>query len=66
MSDKLDQLKKIIEEVSDLGSAAGLLGWDQQTYMPVGGGEARGQQLATLGKLAHQKATSDEVGKLLD
>src|ERR1700690_1192252 len=66
MSDKLDQLKKIIEEVSDLGSASGLLGWDQQTYMPVGGGEARGQQLATLGKLAHQKATSDEVGKLLD
>src|ERR1700690_1756554 len=66
MSDKLDQLKKIIEEVSDLGSASGLLSWDQQTYMPVGGGEARGQQLATLGKLAHQKATSDEVGKLLD
>jgi len=66
MTDKLNQLKKIIEEVSDLGSTASLLGWDQQTYMPIGGGEARGQQLATIGKLAHQKATSEEFGKLLD
>ncbi len=66
MTDKLEQLKKIFEEVSDLGSTAGLLGWDQQTYMPIGGGDARGQQLATIGKLAHQKATSEEVGKLLD
>ncbi len=53
-------------EVADLNSAAGLLGWDQQTYMPPAGGEARGQQLATLGKLAHQKATSEEVGRLLE
>lgn len=53
-------------EVSDLNSAASLLGWDQQTYMPPAGGEARGQQLATLGKLAHQKATSEEVGRLLE
>ena len=63
MTDKMDQLKKIMGEVSDLGSTAGLLSWDQQTYMPEGGAEARGQQLATIGKLAHQKATSDEVGK---
>lgn len=66
MSAKLDQLKEIIGEVSDLNSAASLLGWDQQTYMPAEGGEARGQQLATLGKIAHEKGTSDEVGKLLD
>lgn len=66
MIDKLDQLKKILEEVSDLKSIGGLLSWDQQTYMPIGGGEARGQQLATIGKLEHEKSTSDEVGKLLD
>ena len=66
MSEKINQLKQIIAEAADLGSAASLLSWDQQTYMPIGGGEARGQQLATLGKLRHQKATSDEVGKLLD
>jgi carboxypeptidase Taq len=66
VSEKLDRLKEIMGEVSDLNSAASLLGWDQQTYMPPAGGEARGQQLATLGKLAHQKATSEEVGRLLE
>jgi carboxypeptidase Taq len=38
MEDKLNQLKTILAEVSDLNNAAGLLGWDQQTYMPAGGG----------------------------
>ena len=66
MSEKLNQLKEILGEVSDLNHAASVLGWDQQVNMPPGGGEARGQQLATLGKLSHEKSTSDKVGKLLD
>lgn len=65
MSEKLDQLKEILGEVSDINAAASVLGWDQQVSMPPGGNEARGQQLGTLGKIAHEKATSDEVGKLL-
>ena len=65
MSAKLDRLKEIIGEVSDIRSAASLLSWDQQTYMPAGGNEARGHQMGTLGKLAHELGTSDEVGKLL-
>jgi carboxypeptidase Taq len=65
MSGKLDRLKELLGEVADLNSAGGLLGWDQQTYMPAGGSAARGQQLATLGKIAHQKATSQEIGSLL-
>ena len=66
MSEKLNQLKEILGEVSDLNHAASVLDWDQQVNMPPGGGEARGQHLATLGKISHQKATSDEVGKLLE
>jgi carboxypeptidase Taq len=66
MTAKLDRLKEILGEVADLNSAAGLLSWDQQTYMPEGGSPARGQHLATLGKIAHEKATSDEVGRLLE
>ncbi|MEW6241899.1 MAG: carboxypeptidase M32, partial [Chloroflexota bacterium] len=50
MEEKLAQLKQIMAEVADLNNAAALLGWDQQTYMPRGGAEARGNQLATLGK----------------
>jgi carboxypeptidase Taq len=66
MSEKLNQLKEILGEVSDLNHAASVLSWDQQVNMPPGGGEARGQHLATLGKISHEKSTSDEVGKLLE
>ncbi len=65
MSEKLTTLKTLLAEVADLGAASALLGWDQQTYMPPGGSEARGQQLSTLGKIAHEKFTSDEMGVLL-
>ncbi|MFN3491504.1 MAG: carboxypeptidase M32 [Anaerolineales bacterium] len=66
MSDKLNRLKEIIGEVSDLNRAASVLGWDQQVNMPPMGSEARGQQLATLGKIAQEKFTADEVGQLLE
>jgi carboxypeptidase Taq len=66
MEKKLEQLKAILAEILDLSYTAALLGWDQQTYMPPGGAEARGNQLALLGRLVHERATSSELGKLLD
>jgi len=66
LNTKLVELKEILAEIDDLQNAAGLLGWDQQTYMPPGGAESRGYQLGTLQKLAHVKFTSNEIGKLLD
>lgn len=63
---KLQQLKTMLAEIADLNYAASLLGWDQQTYMPPGGTENRGHQLATLGQIAHTKLVSDELGRLLD
>ncbi len=66
MQTKLDDLKTRLSEVADLGSVNAILGWDQTTYMPRGGGPARGRQMATVGRVAHQKATDPEIGKLLD
>jgi carboxypeptidase Taq len=66
MEEKFAQLKSILAEVHDLKAAAALLEWDQQTYMPPAGAEERGNQLATLNKIAHIKFTSEEVGRLLD
>jgi len=63
---KLKQLKEILADISDLNYASALLGWDQQTYMPPGGAEARGNQLALLGRLAHERITSPGLGKLLE
>lgn len=65
MDDRLNKLKSLLAEVADIGNAEALLSWDQQTYMPKGGGEARGHQLATLTKIAHEKFTGGEVGRLL-
>ena len=65
MEEKLNQLKQLIYRVMDLGHATALLGWDQQVYMPVGGTEDRGDQLATLTGLSHEFFTSPEIGELL-
>lgn len=62
----LDALKTRLLEVDDLNHAATLLHWDQATYMPPGGGPARGRQIATLSRLAHEHFTAAETGRLLD
>ncbi len=62
----LEALKSRLLEVDDLNNAAGLLRWDQTTYMPPGGAPARGRQLATLSRLAHEKFIEAETGHLLD
>ena len=66
MESKLQELKIHLMEINDLGSAASILHWDQTTYMPPGGAAARGRQLATLSRLAHEKFTDLKIGKLLN
>jgi carboxypeptidase Taq len=66
MSEKFEKLKERLGEVSDIGRAASVLGWDQQVNMPRGGSEARGQQLATLSKIYQEKFIADEVGQLIE
>ncbi|MDH7487603.1 MAG: carboxypeptidase M32 [Anaerolineae bacterium] len=66
METKLQELKNRLIEINDLESAAALLHWDQSTYMPPGGAEARARQLATLGRIAHEKFVDPAIGKLLD
>lgn len=65
-SPKLEQLRHRWAEIDDLRSAASLLHWDQATYMPQGGAQARGRQLGTLSRLAHERLTSPELGAILD
>lgn len=52
-------------EIRRIQSAASVLSWDQETYMPAGGGTARAEQIATLEGLAHEKLVSREVETLL-
>ena len=66
MTAKLQDLKTRLLEINDLNMAASLLSWDQTTYMPPGGAAARGRQIATLARLAHEQFTDPAVGRLLD
>jgi carboxypeptidase Taq len=62
----LRALRERLAEISDLSRAGALLGWDQRVTMPPGGGPARAEALATVGRLAHEKFIDDEIGQLLD
>ena len=62
----LHDLRARLAEISDLSRAAGVLGWDQRVTMPSRGTEARAEQLSTLGRIAHERFTDDEIGRLLD
>lgn len=51
--------------LSALGDAGGILGWDQQTIMPLGAADRRAEQLATLAVLSHEILTATETADLL-
>lgn len=59
------KLLETVHTVKDLHSVESLLGWDQRVLMPVNAAEARGEALATVGKLAHEIFTSEATGELL-
>ncbi len=65
VSEKMQQLIELTAELTDLGHINAVLGWDQQINMPPGGTEERGMQSAALGRIIHEKFTSDEVGQLI-
>jgi carboxypeptidase Taq len=62
----LQTLRVRLAELSDLGKAAGVLGWEQRVSMPPAGAEARADQLATLTRIRHERFVDDEVGRLLE
>jgi len=61
----MDQLRSALGECVDIEAAASVLYWDQATHMPEGGAPARGRQLSTLSKIAHEKITNPKMESLL-
>jgi carboxypeptidase Taq len=66
MDSKLAKLKEYLSEINDLKAALAVLSWDQMTFMPNGGAESRGRQMATLERLSHEKFIAPVIGKLLN
>jgi carboxypeptidase Taq len=61
----LDRLRSVLAEIADLQHAEMLLDWDSRVFMPHAGARARADAVATVGRLAHERFISDEVGELL-
>jgi carboxypeptidase Taq len=64
-ADAYTELIRRSKELGVLNSCAAVLNWDHQTYMPTRGGSLRGEQLALLASLAHQRFTDPKIGELL-
>jgi len=56
----------ISKEAWILAGCEALLGWDERTYMPKNGAEARSNQVALLSGMIHDRMTAPRVGELLD
>jgi carboxypeptidase Taq len=59
------ELTQRARELSLLSSTSALLGWDEQTFMPLEGAGHRSTQMGLLAGLHHERATDPRVGELL-
>src|SRR6185369_17306087 len=60
-----DDLLHRMKEIAVLGNTAGVLGWDQEVYMPGANAPYRAEQLSLLAGMCHQKFTDPMVDSLL-
>ena len=52
-------------ELADLAALEMLATWDQMVMMPSEGAAARAHQLGALSRVAHERATGDDIGEWL-
>ena len=53
-------------ETEALAEVAGRLGWDQETMMPQGAADQRGEEMAAMEKVLHARRSNPAVGAALD
>ncbi len=61
-----EKLEKRFRRLSVLGETVGWLDWDQHTFMPRGGAEARADQIAELELIRHELLTDPWLADRLD
>jgi carboxypeptidase Taq len=59
------ELMALKRESGTLGSISALVSWDQETYMPAGGANARAEQSSLLAAIVHERNTSSKLGDLI-
>ena len=60
-----DELMVFQRETEALAQIAGRLGWDQETMMPRGAAEQRGEEMAAMEGVMHQRRTDPRLGEWL-
>src|SRR5260370_29552169 len=60
------ELLERVHEIADLSALGALAEWDQNTALPEGAGEMRGDQMATLQGVLHERWTAERLGSLLE
>jgi carboxypeptidase Taq len=65
-STPIEKLNARLAEIDALNAAMGIMGWDQQTYMPQGGARARAQHLGLLSRMSHDLFIQDETQRLVE
>ncbi|MBE3637036.1 carboxypeptidase M32 [Mangrovicoccus algicola] len=61
-----DELMAFTRETEALASVAGRTGWDQETMMPAGAAEMRGEEMAALESVLHARRGDPRIGGWLD
>jgi len=60
-----EELSRRMAEITLLGTTAGVLGWDQETFMPEANSAFRAEQQSLLAGMMHQKFTDPAMDGLL-
>jgi len=61
-----DDLMMFTRETEALGAIMGRLNWDQETMMPRGAAEQRGEEFAALESVLHARKTDARIGGWLE
>lgn len=62
----LQALKDRLQDVNALDAAAAVMDWDQQTFMPKEGANARGEHVGRISRMRHEIFTADTTRELLN
>lgn len=57
------QLEERFKQIASLDAASGILHWDAATMLPDSSGDARGEQLAALAEVSHEKITDPKLAE---
>lgn len=65
MATEFEALSSRLQDLNAIRAAIAMMDWDQQTYMPRGGADARAEHVGILSRMFHEMFTADETANLL-